>query len=151
MFSVWKMQRVKNEYCFGTIPLQKDRIFLVLHKKGNYWGLPKGHLEQGETPELAAQRELQEETALCWRKKLANHTFIETYQFDRNGEWIEKRVEYFLVEVEGQANVAFEDVLSGDWFTWEEAIAKVTFEGNRKVLKKAFELIQNMENGDSFH
>ena len=132
---------MKKELCFGTIPIQNNRVFLVLHKKGEYWGLPKGHLEAKESPEQAAQRELEEETSLYWKQKLVNHPFVETYRFMRDGEFIEKKVEYFLVEVEGDARVDCADVIEGDWFSWKEAIQKASFEGNQKILEEAFKLL----------
>jgi ADP-ribose pyrophosphatase YjhB (NUDIX family) len=37
---------------------------LVIHRKG-YWDLPKGKIDRGETPHLAAIREVKEETGLA--------------------------------------------------------------------------------------
>lgn len=51
----------------SVIVISDDRkILLVRHRKGNrqYWVLPGGRLEYGETFEECAQRELKEETGL---------------------------------------------------------------------------------------
>lgn len=39
-----------------------DRIVMCKHKKRDTWEIPGGHIEEGETPEMAAKRELYEET-----------------------------------------------------------------------------------------
>ena len=47
--------------------VQDNRILLVQEARGRYsgcWGLPKGHVESGESPEQAVLRELDEETEL---------------------------------------------------------------------------------------
>jgi ADP-ribose pyrophosphatase YjhB (NUDIX family) len=47
--------------------IHKQQILLVQEASGRYvdrWGLPKGYVETGESPESAAHRELKEETGL---------------------------------------------------------------------------------------
>ena len=39
-------------------------ILLVRHIKSGYWSFPKGHVEEGETEEETARREIKEETGL---------------------------------------------------------------------------------------
>jgi 8-oxo-dGTP pyrophosphatase MutT (NUDIX family) len=41
----------------------KDESFLAI-KRWNIWDLPKGHIEEGETPDIAAIREVEEETGI---------------------------------------------------------------------------------------
>lgn len=52
----------------GAVILQINRtgpkILLLFRAKQNDWSFPKGHIESGETPEKAMQRELKEETGL---------------------------------------------------------------------------------------
>ena len=37
-------------------------ILLIKHIKSGYWSFPKGHVENGETEEETAKREIKEET-----------------------------------------------------------------------------------------
>ena len=39
-----------------------DKIVMCKHEKRETWEIPGGHIEKNETPELAAKRELYEET-----------------------------------------------------------------------------------------
>ena len=58
----------KVDFASGGIAIDKDRVLIVKNKPDptrggdGYWGFPKGHLEEGETPIQAAIREVQEET-----------------------------------------------------------------------------------------
>lgn len=49
-----------------VVLLQGDRILLARHERANggYWVLPGGAVEESETPEAAAVREVYEETGL---------------------------------------------------------------------------------------
>ena len=39
-------------------------ILLIKHIKSGYWSFPKGHVENGETEEETAKREIKEETGI---------------------------------------------------------------------------------------
>src|ERR1700683_2200436 len=54
----------KTESAGGVILNSKGEVALVLNGKGAYWGLPKGHLDEGEDSMTAALREIEEETGL---------------------------------------------------------------------------------------
>ena len=50
-----------------TISLEKGgntEILLIKHIKSGYWSFPKGHVENGETEEETAKREIKEETGI---------------------------------------------------------------------------------------
>ena len=60
---------LKVDFAAGGIVLDNNKILLVKNKKSEYvdnpksfWGFPKGHMEDGETPKDTAKREVMEET-----------------------------------------------------------------------------------------
>ena len=53
---------VEEKAC-GCIISQNNKILLIRQMSG-MWGFPKGHVEEGETEEQTAKREVKEETGL---------------------------------------------------------------------------------------
>jgi ADP-ribose pyrophosphatase YjhB (NUDIX family) len=48
----------------GGVILNPDGLVLLVSQHGTSWSLPKGHLEEGESPLEAARREIHEETGV---------------------------------------------------------------------------------------
>lgn len=46
----------------GCVVISEGKILLALNDRYQYWSLPKGHVDAGETPEQSAVRETHEET-----------------------------------------------------------------------------------------
>lgn len=49
------------------IPIHQDKVLMVKHKKLGIWLCPGGHMEEGELPHHAAERECLEETGVQTR------------------------------------------------------------------------------------
>ncbi|MCH9631890.1 MAG: hypothetical protein S4CHLAM6_02080 [Chlamydiae bacterium] len=130
----------KSEQCFGIIPLRVEgdelQVLLALHVKGDYWAFPKGHGESEEKGQVAAQRELFEET------DLKVHSFInvnypeESYSFKRDGFDIHKSVVYYPACIEGEIVIKEpHEVKEAKWFSIDDALGQITFEQSKKLLK----------------
>jgi len=109
---------------------------LLVHRPGyDDWSYPKGKLDPGETIEEAALREVREETGLDCRitRKLA--TLRYGYRTRNEGRLRPKAVHYFLMErVRGDIQVPGEEVDRAEWFDFDEAAGRLSYEQDRKLL-----------------
>jgi len=132
------------ERSFGILPMQKHKegysIFLVHHQKG-HWAVPKGRKEGDEEDRKAAERELEEETGLQVVSYIREEPFVERYSFCREGAKIEKEVLYFLAEVTGSVRLQEEEIQDGGWFSFQEAIERVTFKQGEDLVRNAFTVL----------
>lgn len=91
---------IKKVYSYGIIPVFKHagklKFLALKHKNGGHWGFPKGHAEEGESPILAAQRELAEEAGITDIDIVGGKEFIQKYGFSKDGKIYHKTVIYFL-------------------------------------------------------
>ncbi|HEX8053666.1 MAG TPA: NUDIX hydrolase [Thermoleophilaceae bacterium] len=110
--------------------VRRDGLVAVVHRpKYDDWTLPKGKLDEGESFEEAALREVEEETGL--RCELGEELESTTYR-DRHGR--EKLVRYWAMT---PASGEFEPNREVDelrWVTPDEARALLTYERDRDVL-----------------
>ncbi len=77
----------------GGYVLNKDKELLVFFRRGS-WDMPKGKIDPGETPEIAAIREVQEETGLI--NVTLGAFLIHTYHtYEQNGRRILKKTWWY--------------------------------------------------------
>ncbi|MCK1739044.1 NUDIX hydrolase [Bradyrhizobium sp. 138] len=109
----------------GSTPL----IAVVRQRKRNEWVLPKGKLDDGETPKEAAHREVLEETG----HDVAIHEFLGTLVYQSGGR--SKVVHFWRMEAEsGPVRKLMNDIKAIDWLTLDEAIARLSREYERAFL-----------------
>lgn len=138
---------MKVEHSYGIVPLKKLsgiwKVLLVQPHKG-WWGIPKGHGDQGETPRQAAERELFEETHLIIKRYLSEASLQENYRFFFSGDFINKTVDYFVCEVQGRVKLQSEELKDSTWIDLQKAEAKATYKETKQVLKQTLELIAEL-------
>jgi bis(5'-nucleosidyl)-tetraphosphatase len=131
---------VRQDESFGVIPLSNQtgrwEVFLIQHKRGRYWGFPKGHSEGKESPQEAALRELKEETNLDVVRWLQPKPLMEQYQFLIEGKRVFKRVFYFVAEVSGTVKLQEAEIQDGIWLPLAEALEKVTHSEGKAILSQ---------------
>jgi 8-oxo-dGTP pyrophosphatase MutT (NUDIX family) len=131
------MKTVQHRSAGGLVVLG-SRILLISTQAGRRWQLPKGHIEEGETPEQAAVREVREETGVTSRV-VAPLPGVEYWFVERGAHRIHKQVDYFLLDYLSGDTADFDphEVSGAEWFSWEEGLAKLSFENERRVVETA--------------
>lgn len=99
--------------------------------------MPKGHIEQGETEERAAKREVKEETGLNDVEFVEGFREEIHYWFKFQGKTISKTVVFYLGQTHEETITISSEHLGYEWLPCEEALEKLTFQNARDVLKKA--------------
>lgn len=108
-----------------------------------HWTLPKGQIDKGESLEGAAIREVEEETGVGVRivKKIGTIKYF--YNHPENGN-ILKFVTFYLMEfVKDLPDGHDEETSEVVWLPFEEAYKKLSFGGEKQILKKAWEALSN--------
>ena len=110
--------------------LETPLVAVVRLRKRDEWVLPKGKLDDGETPRAAAEREVMEETGHA----VAVHEFLGTLVYEsRSGS---KVVHYWRMEA-GEAPVRelMRDVKAVDWLPLGDAIKRLSRGYERAFLE----------------
>ena len=99
------------------------------------WSLPKGHIEEGETPEQAALREVAEETGI--QSEIEKSLGIIDFWFMAGGKRIHKTVHHYLFRESGGLLAAQEsEVDEVAWFPLGEIIDKIAYPDEKKLIAR---------------
>jgi len=117
----------------GGIVLRREqppRIAVVRLRKRDQWVLPKGKLDDGETPRDAARREVLEETG----HDVTVHEFLGTLVYEASGR--SKVVHYWSMEA-GQKPIRklMNDVRAVDWLPLDDAVGRLSRGHERAFLQ----------------
>lgn len=122
----------------------KRRIYLIHKLSRDEWVLPKGGIEEGESALETAEREIKEETGYQNIEALKPKPFkTSTWVFipKDNDTKEQKTVNYFLFRLTGEIQTKTPEIaaegLEGSWFSFEEALEKVSFDNLKGVIKAA--------------
>ena len=86
-------------------------------------------------------REVREETGVSSRV-VAPLPGVEYWFVERGAHRVHKRVDYFLLAYLSGDTADFDarEVSGAEWFTWEDGLAKLSFENERRVVERAREV-----------
>lgn len=119
---------------------RSDKIeYLLLFS--DFWGFPKGHIEPGEDEQTTARREIREEAGLEVTL-LDGFRVVDEYMYTRNGAPVPKRAVFFLAESDTCTSRLSHEHSDMVWLPFEEALAKLRYEGGKQILTKANTFLQ---------
>ena len=142
-----KPATIKNRVSSGGVIFRKTstngfEIALVAVKRGSIWCLPKGIVEKGESQEETSVREVREETGLSGRVigKIGNISYW--YFIKEENAKCRKTVHFYLLEyLDGSTLDHNWEVDNAVWFSLDEAVEKVSYQGDRNIVRKAKEML----------
>jgi len=107
------------------------------------WSLPKGHVEAGETPEIAAVREIAEETGIAGRVVAPLGTI--DFWFVAEGRRVHKTVHHYLLLAEG-GELSDEDieVVEVAWVPLDELADKLAYDDERRLVDQVPRLLADI-------
>ena len=113
--------------------VMRDGLVAVVHRpRYDDWSLPKGKLDEGETFEEAALREVWEETGL----RVALATELPPVHYEARGR--PKIVRYWLMSVEDDPGFEPNDEVDElRWLSAADAVELLTYDRDREVVSAA--------------
>src|SRR3990167_9090114 len=117
-------------------------ILLISDSKGR-WTIPKGHIEDGETSRLAAEREIGEETGLKSMKVMDWLGKI-NFRYRRGNSLVLMTTDIFLIEALGNTDQLKPEkwMTSLAWLPATEALEKIEYEDIGKLILLALKKIR---------
>jgi len=133
-----------EETSAGIVLFRKENgknMFLLLHYPSGHWDFVKGKMEKGESTHQTATRETQEETGIKDITYLDNFEEWIEYNFQYQGELVQKKVVFFLAETKTEEIKISHEHSGFIWTDYNSAMEKTTFDNAKKVLTKAQTLL----------
>jgi ADP-ribose pyrophosphatase YjhB (NUDIX family) len=133
------IKEVVREPTAGGIVYRKNKVgnleILLIADSKRRWTIPKGHIEEGETPRQTAEREIQEETGLQQMKMLDWLGKI-NFRYRRINTLVLMTTEIFLVEAQGDTDkIIPQEWMTGiKWLPVNEALDKIAYEDISKLI-----------------
>lgn len=129
----------------GGILLRKsasgeEQICIVLRKEHKDWTLPKGKLKAGESFQLAAQREVKEETG--WDNELDDYLGPMGYK----ASGMPKVVLFWRMSPGDEGEVSSKDeIIKAEWVSILEALKRLTYEAEKEFLARVMGALDGHE------
>jgi 8-oxo-dGTP pyrophosphatase MutT (NUDIX family) len=130
-----------REFSAGGVVVRDGQVVVIVPTRkaadgSRVLALPKGHVDPGETPIEAAEREVREETGIVAEPVV--ELGESRYWYRREGRTIGKRVSFFLFDfVEGNFADHDDEVEEVRWIALERAETELTHTAEREMVTLA--------------
>lgn len=145
-------KRSEVEHSAGAVVVrvrERGPEFLVIRDRYGHWGLPKGHVEEGEDPLRAALRECAEETGVS-ELESGPHLGTIDWRFRRGGRAIHKFCDFFLLTAPADAEARpqrAEGITGAEWLPAGEAVKRIDYANTRRIAQRAVEALGGIPSG----
>lgn len=123
---------------------QKGEIeILLLQDVKGRWSIPKGHIEEGESPKQTAEREINEETDLK-EMRIMSWLGKTSFRYRRQNSLVLMTTQVYLVEAKGDTNdIKKEDIYKSlEWLSANKALEVIEYEDLGKLILIALKKIR---------
>ena len=107
----------------SAVVVGRRGVILHRHRRLHRWLQPGGHIEPGETPEVAVLRECAEETGLPVAHPHAGPDLIHVDVHRASGDHVHLDLRYLVESPDLDPAPGPGESLDVAWFTWDEAMA----------------------------
>jgi 8-oxo-dGTP pyrophosphatase MutT (NUDIX family) len=139
---------VKEQVSAGGVVFRGEKpgveVVIVAVGGQNRWQLPKGLVDAGENPEVAAVREAREEGGVSSEVVQLIETIEYWYAGLDNGIRVRfhKRVHFYLMRyISGETKDHDWEVNEARWVPIDDATSQLAFDNERRVMQQARDLI----------
>lgn len=124
----------------GGVVIRNNGVPLIYSASRNSYAFPKGTIDEGETKDTTAIREVKEETG--YNVEILDFLGNRTYEFDwKDGNRYQKTVSYYLMQLadleKPQPNLQEGEYFENLWIPLPKAYDILTFDGSKEILKLA--------------
>jgi 8-oxo-dGTP pyrophosphatase MutT (NUDIX family) len=136
----------RREFSAGGVIYKNNgkavNVALIARNTGKVWCLPKGKIEHEETSEVAAEREVREETGLSGKliKFLGEISYRYISPIDK--ALVFKNVRFYLFKyISGALSNHDSEVDEVKWLTVQEALEIMAYPSEKDIMKRALKEI----------
>ncbi|MDB5176986.1 MAG: hypothetical protein JWN75_654 [Candidatus Saccharibacteria bacterium] len=141
------IQEIVREPTAGGIVFRRDKNeqveILLIQDAKDRWTIPKGHIEEGETAQQTARREIGEEAGLMnvdilgWLGKIH-------FRYRRVDKLVLMTTQIYLVRAKGDTNAIQKEDWMTDikWFSFHDALDVIEYEDIGKLMLLAMKKIR---------
>lgn len=141
------IQEIVREPTAGGVVFRRDKDngieILLIQDAKDRWTIPKGHIEEGETAQETAKREIGEEAGLMdvevlnWLGKIH-------FRYRRVDKLVLMTTQIYLVRAGGDTNaIKKEEWMNGiKWFKFNDALDAIEYEDIGKLMLMAMKRIR---------
>lgn len=125
--------------CAGGVVFHNQKVFLLLNEKKE-WVMPKGLIKEGENPQDAALRRVNEEAGIKGRiVEQAGRTYYEFYSVTRHMP-VCNRIAWYIMEAEdSQYEISEPDKFANaGYYTVPEALEMITYSQDKSLVMQSY-------------